>query len=398
MAIPENNGSKPCPVCGSDTISRCITLADVPIYCSVLYTSREQALTASKGDIHLMFCQDCGHLFNGTFDAQKIEYGEDYDNSLHYSGKFRAYAESLARDLVARYDLHDKKIVEIACGKGDFLAYICQVGNNSGYGFDPSYEPDRQDEQAHSHITITQDYYSERYADLDADLVCCRHALEHIEKPKDFLKAVHAAVTANQGAPIYFEVPNSLYTLKDMGIWDIIYVHCSYFCENSLARVFTESGFAVHKLNDSFGGQFLSIETTLADSLENNAYTASTSLSEMASYAEAFEKNYADKITIWKQRLSEFKQSGKRVVVWGAGAKGVTFLNVLKVGDEIGYLVDLNIHKHGKYVPGTGHQVVSPEQLKDYQPDVVIVMNPIYADEIAQSLNDMGVKAAIITE
>lgn len=396
--MPENNSPTPCPVCDSNATSLCITLADVPIYCSVLYASRNLALTAPKGDINLMFCPDCGHLFNGTFDAKKIEYGEDYDNSLHYSGKFRQYAESLARDLVARYDLHGKKIVEIACGKGDFLAYICHIGNNSGYGFDPSYEPDRQHEQAPSHITITQDYYSERYADLAADLVCCRHALEHIEKPKEFLKVVHAAVTANQGAPLYFEVPNSLYTLKDMGIWDIIYVHCGYFCENSLARVFTDSGFAVQRLNDSFGGQFLSIETTLADSPKSSTHTADIGLSAMMSYAEAFERNYADKIATWQQRLAEFKKHGQRVVVWGAGAKGVTFLNALQVGDEIGYLVDLNVHKHGQYVPGTGHQVVSPEHLKDYRPDVVIVMNPIYADEIAQSLKDMGIKSAIITE
>lgn len=395
--MPENDIQKQCPVCESQTTSLCIKLEEVPIYCVVFYASRELALAAPKGDINLMFCKDCGHLFNGTFDVRKIAYGVEYDNSLHYSGKFQDYAESLARDLVERYDLHGKKIVEIACGKGDFLAYICQLGNNLGYGFDPSYEPDRQDGQTLDNVTIVQDYYSERYADLKADLICCRHALEHIEKPREFLNTVHAAVTANQGAAIYFEVPNSLYTLKDMGIWDIIYEHCGYFCENSLARAFTESGFAVQRLNDNFGGQFLSIETELADKHQANSHT-NIDMPSMIAYAAAFEKNYADKVATWKHRLQTFKQEGKRVVVWGGGAKGVTFLNVLKVGDEIGWIVDLNIHKQGKYVPGTGHQVVSPKYLQEYRPDVVIVMNPIYADEIAQSLSDLGVQAAIITE
>lgn len=396
--MPANDIEKQCPVCDSVATSPCITLADVPIYCSVLYSTKDSALAAPKGDINLVFCQDCGHLYNGTFDAQKIEYGADYDNSLHYSGKFRQYAESLAKDLVDRYHLHGKKIVEIACGKGDFLAYICQLGNNAGYGFDPSYEPDRQSAEMPPQVSITEDYYSERYADLEADLVCCRHALEHIEQPKAFLTVVHRAVTANHGAPLYFEVPNSLFTLKDMGIWDIIYVHCGYFCENSLARVFTDSGFSVERLDDSFGGQFLSIETTLADENKSNTYSSKTTLASMIAYAEAFEKNYAEKVATWKQRLAEFKRENKRVVVWGAGAKGVTFLNALKVGDEIASIVDLNVHKHGKYVPGTGHQVVSPQHLQEYRPDVVIVMNPIYADEIAQSLKDLGVPAAIITE
>ncbi|MGR9115419.1 MAG: class I SAM-dependent methyltransferase [Gammaproteobacteria bacterium] len=395
--MPEQNIQKQCPVCDSNATSLCIRLAEVPIYCNVLYPFRESALTAPKGDISLMFCQDCGHLFNGTFDAQKIAYSAEYDNSLHYSGRFREYAESLARDLVERYDLHGKKIVEIACGKGDFLADLCQLGQNLGYGFDPSYEPNRQDGEAVRNMTIVQDYYSERYANLEADLVCCRHALEHIEKPKAFLNVVRTAVTANKGTALYFEVPNSLYTLKDMGIWDIIYEHCGYFCQNSLARVFIESGFSVQRLNDSFGGQFLSIETTPAD---GNKATPRTTLDvpSMATYAQAFEKNYEDKVTLWKSRLKTFKEEGKRVVVWGAGSKGVTFLNVLKVGDEVESIVDLNVHKHGKYVPGTGHPVVSPSHLQDYRPDVVIVMNPIYANEITQSLKDMGVKSDIITE
>ncbi len=55
-------------------------------------------------------------------------------------------------------------------------------------------------------------------------------------------------------------------------------------------------------------------------------------------------------------------------------------------------------NKQGKFVPGTGHPVVSPDHLKDYQPDIVIVMNPIYNDEIAQSLKEMGVNATMVAE
>ena len=101
---------------------------------------------------------------------------------------------------------------------------------------------------------------------------------------------------------------------------------------------------------------------------------------------------------MWKGRLKEFKQNQRKVVVWGAGSKGVTFLNILKAQGEIDSIVDLNPHKQGKYVPGTGHPVVSPEYLKEFQPDTVIVMNPIYADEIAGSLKAMNVPAEIVIE
>ncbi len=105
-----------------------------------------------------------------------------------------------------------------------------------------------------------------------------------------------------------------------------------------------------------------------------------------------------EKVDTWKDRLETYKREGKRVSVWGAGSKGVTFLNALKVGGEIGNIVDLNVHKQGKFVPGTGHQVVSPMHLQEYQPDIVIVMNPIYTEEIAQSLKDMGVNAVMVAE
>jgi hypothetical protein len=77
-------------------------------------------------------------------------------------------------------------------------------------------------------------------------------------------------------------------------------------------------------------------------------------------------------------------------VVWGAGSKGVTFLNVLEVGELIAYIVDLNPRKHLKYIADTGQQIVSPEFLLTYRPEVVIVMNPIYLEEIQTLLDTMG--------
>lgn len=384
-----------CPVCDSEQTSLCTKLDEVPVYCNVLYPTRDSAIAAPKGDVSLMFCRNCGHLYNGTFDSQKIDYSLEYENSLHYSGRFQEYADSLAADLVKRYDLQDKTIVEIACGKGDFLAQLCRLGGNRGIGFDPSYEPGRQSDDNLQNVTIVQDYYSDQYADLEADLICCRHALEHIETPQQFLNSVRSAIGDKDGTALYFEVPNSLYTLRDLGIWDIIYEHCGYFCESSLAKVFTSSGFSVNRSDETFGKQFLSIEAM--PTTVNGAET-SFDITDVTAYADAFEKEYSEKVDLWKNRLESFKQQNRKVVVWGAGSKGVTFLNVLKAQGEVENIVDLNPHKQGKFVPGTGHQVVSPEYLKESRPDTVIVMNPIYADEIADTLKKMNVQAEIVIE
>jgi len=79
-----------------------------------------------------------------------------------------------------------------------------------------------------------------------------------------------------------------------------------------------------------------------------------------------------------EKELEQIKGKGQRAVVWGAGSKGVTFLNVLNIQDQIEYVVDINLRKQGMYIAGTGQQIVPPEFLRNYQPDVVIVMNLIY--------------------
>jgi hypothetical protein len=78
--------------------------------------------------------------------------------------------------------------------------------------------------------------------------------------------------------------------------------------------------------------------------------------------------------------------------VWGVGSKGVTFLNVMSAGHEtVPYCVDLNPRKHGQFVVGTGQQIVPPAFLREYRPDLVIVMNGIYESEIRQACREYGV-------
>jgi hypothetical protein len=58
--------------------------------------------------------------------------------------------------------------------------------------------------------------------------------------------------------------------------------------------------------------------------------------------------------------------------------------------------VDINPHRHGRFIPGLGKEIMSPEFLKDYQPEQIIVMNAIYCNEIQQQLNTMGVTAEVV--
>ena len=71
------------------------------------------------------------------------------------------------------------------------------------------------------------------------------------------------------------------------------------------------------------------------------------------------------------------------------------FLNLVDGAKNIEFVIDINPAKQNMYVPGTGHKIAAPDILKDYCPDVIILMNSIYQDEVQQTLNDLGVKATI---
>ena len=116
----------------------------------------------------------------------------------------------------------------------------------------------------------------------------------------------------------------------------------------------------------------------------------------MAVQIDAFAVEYRQKVEDWQQRLADWHEQGKRVVAWGAGSKGVTFLNILQAQELVPYIVDINPRKLGMYIVGTGQEIVAPEFLRDFGPDIVILMNPLYQTEIAQMLEELGVTAEIL--
>ena len=128
-----------CALCGSRRVAPLYEVRDVPVFCNNLWAGREEAVACPRGDIELLFCRECGYIWNTAFDASRLEYTGSYDNSLHFSERFRGYAGSLAQRLIDRYDLRGKEIIEIGCGKGDFLVMLCRMGGNRGFGFDRSY-------------------------------------------------------------------------------------------------------------------------------------------------------------------------------------------------------------------------------------------------------------------
>lgn len=371
------------------------------MFCNQLCRTRSAAVNVPRASVKLGFCEDCGHLYNVDFDERLIQYGPDYENSLHHSGYFRAFAERLASELRRRHGLSGKCIVEVGCGSGDFLRELCAVGNNRGFGFDASY-PGTGSELP-SNVSIQRAPFGPDHRHIDPDLVCARHVVEHVSRPVDFLRAIRHSMRL--GAAAYVEVPNALYTLRDGGVWDIVYEHCSYFTPSSLTAALELAGFEVELLQEAFDGQFLCAHARAAGAQSINPRDngpgratgpARVPGPELRRVVSDFVCAHGLKLTAWRANLAELSVQQRRVVAWGAGSKGNTFANLVAQVDVVPYVVDLNPRKHGMFVAGTGARIVPPEFLVQYKPDDVVILNPSYEDEIRQRLHRLGLNPAIL--
>ena len=386
-----------CVVCDSTDIEIFMEIPQVPVYCNVLWPTREAALNSPMADMQLGFCRSCGHIYNFAFDPAKLDYTLDYENSLHFSPRFQEYARTLADRLITRHNLYAKDIIEIGCGSGDFLKLLCEMGGNRGVGFDPSSAFDRSDNSIEKEIIFVKNHYSEHYAGYKADLICCRHVLEHIQSPLSFLRRLRRTVDHQTSTVIFFEVPNVLFSLRDQGIWDLIYEHCSYFTGKSLAEAFTRAGFTVTSLTELFEGQFLNIEACMDSPPNSLAIPPQDHLEEIAKYVQLFHRNFTERLEFWRNKVDKMAQEGRSAVIWGAGSKGVMFLNALEDHQHIQGVIDINPNKQGKYIAGTGQRILPPESLRESQPDVVIVMNPIYITEIRLIVEQMRLASNVIS-
>ncbi len=389
-----------CLSCGSSEVSVFYEVENMPIHSVMLLPTRDKAINYLKKDIRLGFCTKCGFISNVSFDQSLLEYSTGYESTQSYSPTFNVFAKGLVQNLTDRYDLHDKDIIEIGCGQGEFLTMLCEIGLNRGIGFDPSYIPGRNENLENNKISIIKDFYSEKYADIKCDFLCCRMTLEHIHKTGDFIRIIRRSIKDKPDTIVFFQVPDVIRILNDLAFWDIYYEHCSYFSPGSLASLFRNNGFEVIDIWKDYGEQYVMLGAKLA-SIGNKSISKSTSveedLSELKSKVGLFSKNYPDQLNTWKNYLQKANKEGQRVVLWGGGSKGVTFLTALNINSEIEYVVDINPNKHSTYMAGTGQKIVSPEFLKQYKPDVVIVMNPIYKKEIKEDLDRMGVIAEVIS-
>ena len=385
-----------CPVCNTEAGRSFFDLCQVPVFCNVLWDSEARAANAAKGDVKLVCCEGCGLIYNSVFDASKVEYAPNYENALHFSGAFQTFAAQLANGLVERHNLSRKTVAEIGCGDGYFLQQIVAAGAYSGVGFDPSMDLNDKRSFVDDGITIIPEAFQSGNLPTHFDLVICRHVLEHLRDPLSLLDGIREAIGGRQSV-LYFEVPNATWILESGSLWDFIYEHYTYWTASTLETLFAKAGFHQNETSTGFGNQFLMIEA-LTGGHESASFCEEGDIEAQIAICQQFGETAKRHLDRWEDQLATLFDSGRKVAIWGAGSKGVTFVNAVPAAREaIACLVDVNPRKQGKFVSGSAHPILAREHLVDLQPDLVIVPNAHYKREIGEDLLRMGIDAELQT-
>lgn len=392
----ETRSDATCPNCGHVGLIAFYSVPAIPVQSNLLFTTQGEAMSVGRADLTLAFCEACSFIANIDFDERTQEHSTRYEVTQGFSGAFNSFIKGLAQTIIDRHDVRNKTIVEIGCGAGEFLAAMCTMGDNRGYGIDPSTDPDRMPDELSARLTLISEYFSESHGRLEPDLICCRHTLEHIPDTHGFMEIVRRSIGPHASPTLVLEVPDGFRILDEAAFWDIYYEHCNYFCVESLSHVFASNGFAVMNMERVYDNQYLII-TARPDSMGAQREACDDIPSLSREIVQLFREKCAAKLRMWANRLREFHKAGERVALWGSGSKAVGFLTTLRESEAIDCVVDINPHRQGMFSPGTGHEIVAPRDLVARAPHAVIIMNPVYRDEISRDLEEMGIAPEILT-
>lgn len=385
-----------CPACGSSDHRTFFEQADIPIDSCRLVNEQEEAKSFPRGELHLALCERCGFIWNKAFDPSLQYYSAVFEETQWLSERFQTFGSTLVDHLIQTYGLRDKDVLEIGCGPGHFLDLLCRKGNNRGIGLDPHYVD--LSGTTSPRVRIIREYFSEKHSALVGDLIVCRHTLEHIQPVGDLLRLIRSTLPERTDTVVFFEVPDMLRVLYDGAFWQLYYEHCSYFTAGSLARLYRATGLEVLNLRSGFGSQILLIEgRATGHGGDGLVFEEEETVAQTCCAVRRFVETFDAKRSDWLRTFELASHSDLRIVLWGATSQSVAFTLALGIENVIAYIVNINPKLHGKFAVGTGQQVVAPDFLREYQPDLVIAMNPIYREEIARSLIEIGVSAKLIT-
>lgn len=368
-----------CPGCGEASLSQPWVLPSQPVVLNYRFSTPEAAAGMPRTDMHLVECQACGLIFNASLDETAIPYDEHYDNRQGFSPAFVAHLEEIARHLVEHHPIREGVILEVGCGKGDFLKQVCRTSHSTGIGFDTSCETEGPGEDG--------TFFSKRYAteeDVPAKVnaILCRHVVEHVGEIGEFLALLHRMAVRGKADVVYLETPVWEWIVEQNAFWDIFHEHCNYFPAATLATLAERAGFKVLEHCMVFGGQYQALFLS-----PDRSGLAEAPPQVVPPTLHRFATHFQEAINAMKARIEALARPGSWGI-WGAGAKGVSLTNHL-LNLNPAFVVDANPEKCGRFIPGTSIPIVPPTSPRLQDATMILIANPNYLSEIRASLSHL---------
>jgi len=346
--------------------------------------------------LRALVCAACFLVQLEDYSRAEALFADDYAYFSSYSTSWLAHSERYVAAMTERFGLSaSSKVVELASNDGYLLQYFVARGIPV-LGVEPAASV-AQAAQLKGVPTVQRFFGVETAQDLvgdaAADLLLGNNVLAHVPDLNDFVGGMR--VLLKPDGVITMEFPHLMRLVAD-NQWDTIYhEHFSYLSLVTVRRVFAAHGLRLFDVEElpTHGGSLRIFgchedapreTTTAVEALAQRERAAG--LEDLAAYAA-----YGQRVVAEKRDILEFlialKRDGRRIVGYGAPAKGNTLLNYCGIGtDFVEYTCDLNPHKQDHVLPGTHIPIVSPERLRTDRPDIVFILPWNLKDEIIEQL------------
>lgn len=375
-----NDGALTCRLCDGDLSAAPVHRLENAPAGSLWFPSRDELARDRPVVLEIYQCPRCGLV---QLQREPLIYYDGITSVTGCSGPMMEQRRTQARELVRRFDLAGKKILEVGCGDGHFLRLLRDAGAGRAVGLEPSRKAKHVGEQDGG-VDILEGTVEPGRAipGHPYDGFATLHVLEHVPRPVGFLAGIASALGADGAGLI--EVPSFEQALQRRRFYDFQVDHLSYFTRRTLEHALGLAGLEPVEIYRDWNGEHLVAFVRMAsagrpapldgrqDDFDRDA------LAWMPGSVEALRRDL-------QAFVDRHDAQGKRVAVWGASHHSLAVLAITRVGG-IRYVIDSAPAKQGCLTPASHVPVVSPVTLAEDPVDAVLVIAPRYDREIVELL------------
>jgi len=378
-----------CRSCGSDELTPVIDLGKVPL-ADGLVASLAEVDHESFYPLTVVFCGRCSLVqIRETVPPHEL-YGSDYPYYSSFSDHLVDHSRSNVEDLLDRYNLDEQSlVVELASNDGYLLQWFTKHGVPV-LGIDPAEGPAQT--AIERGIPTICEFFGPDLADrlVDegrmADVVIGNNVLAHVPDQNVFVDAI-ARLLSPTGV-VVMEFPYVRDLVEHCEFDTIYHEHHCYFSVTSVRELFARNGLKLVRVEHlEIHGGSLRVHFRRQGAPEESVVGYLEEERRLGVTHAGYYSDFAVRVAAIKQDLlqllDDLLEKGARVAGYAAAAKGAIMLNYCGIGPErLEYVVDRNVHKHGKYMPGVHIPIEDPKRLLEDVPDYLLLLAWNFKDEI----------------